>query len=189
MGKSKETSALVDNLVLIISGGVVLSAGLLAPQMLQMLDKPVHKLFDKLDDRDRERKLRTAITYMKSQGLVRGDYDHGLEITKKAQKRLRKIEFSSISIQKPNVWDNKWRLVFFDIPELKRDRRIALTRKLRELGFQVLQQSIWIHPFNCKDEVARVCKFYGVTEWITYIETSHIDNDKVLQKRFKSIMS
>jgi len=44
------------------------------------------------------------------------------------------------------VWDRKWRLVIFDIPETRRKARLRLRRFLREQGFGYLQQSVWISP-------------------------------------------
>ncbi len=48
----------------------------------------------------------------------------------------------------PHVWDKKWRLVVFDIPEDKRIPRDHLRRYLKMLGFGKVQRSIWISPYN-----------------------------------------
>lgn len=43
-------------------------------------------------------------------------------------------------------WDGIWRLVSFDVPEKKARLRVRLRQKLRELGFGMLQESLWITP-------------------------------------------
>ena len=109
-------------------------------------------------------------------------------LTKIGKEQLRKRNFEALSIRKPPNWDNKWRLVFFDIPEQMRDRRVSLTQKLRLLGFQKLQQSTWIHPFPCRDIIEAVTETIDIRKFVTYVEISEIDGDKHLQERFKYLM-
>jgi len=45
-------------------------------------------------------------------------------------------------------WDRKWRVVVFDISELSRFVRDNLREKLKELGFGMLQESVWISPHD-----------------------------------------
>ena len=78
--------------------------------------------------------------------------------------------------------------MFFDVPETKRSARVALIRTLRSLGFQMLQRSIWIHPFACKAIIARVSTHYSVQNAITYVEVDHIDGSKDLEKRFIQLL-
>jgi phenylacetic acid degradation operon negative regulatory protein len=43
-------------------------------------------------------------------------------------------------------WDHTWRLVMFDLPESRRDRRDQCRRELRRLRFGCLQGSVWVSP-------------------------------------------
>ena len=182
-----ETSALVDGLLKAALYGGFVAAAFMAPNSVQALEKPANNALDKLDERAKKRKLQQTIRYMKSRGLVSGDYDHGIEITEKGRKRLKKKAIHELCIDTPVRWDGKWRIVFFDIPEKQRAARVALINTLRDLGFQLLQRSIWIHPYPSKAVLARVCDVYMVREWVTYIETDHIDHEEVLRKRFSSV--
>src|SRR3989344_4593151 len=66
---------------------------------------------------------------------------------------LKKVSKEWKEIKKPARWDKLWRLVIFDIPEEERTGRMALAAKLKELGFYPLQKSVFIHPYECKDEI------------------------------------
>lgn len=44
------------------------------------------------------------------------------------------------------MWDGRWRLVLFDVPETAKQRRESLRRTLRRCGFGYLQNSAWISP-------------------------------------------
>lgn len=73
----------------------------------------------------------------------------------------------------------------FDIPEQDRYAREKFTGKIRELGMQLLQQSVWIHPYPCHDKLSIIVIHFGIDQWLTYIETNHIDNEEKLIERFQ----
>jgi DNA-binding transcriptional regulator PaaX len=188
MGRNKETSAAVDGLLKFAAFGGILAAGLVAPNMAKALDKPTQKYFDHLDKRAREREMRRIVQLMKRQSLIKGDYEHGLTITKKGKQRAEKARLDSLQIPKPAKWDRKWRIIFYDIPEKHKKGRDSLTAKLKDVGFYQLQKSVWVHPFPCRDEVEAVCLSYGIDKYVSYIETSYIDKQKLLEKKFRDIL-
>jgi phenylacetic acid degradation operon negative regulatory protein len=66
------------------------------------------------------------------------------------QKLVRDFPFLSFQNKK---WDRKWRVVTFDIPIKKTKLRDQLRYKLKDLGFAMLQQSIWITPHDFEDDI------------------------------------
>lgn len=190
-GMRKETTqAVMDGLLKFLVAGGVVTTALAAPNAIQIFDRPLNKLFKNLDKRSQERELRRVIHYMKQRGLINynpHDYEHGITLTK-AGKDYLKRKGDEITIKKPVSWDKKWRLVFFDIPEEKKTKRQAFTNKLRQLDFQTLQYSIWIHPFPCKQIVEVIAETAEVRQFVTYVEVEHIDNDKVLRERFNNLL-
>ena len=186
------TAAIVDGIVKLLAGGGLLATTLVLPNAAQALDKPFGKLLKGFDQRQKERELRRILYYMKSRGLIKydpKDYEHGIKLTQKGAKRLKKINFDQITIPSQKPWDSKWRLVFFDIPEIERTKRNALNQKLKVLGFKQLQFSIWVHPFPCRQEIEAVCEILTVRPYVSYVEITDIDSKKQLQKRFKSMLS
>jgi len=49
-------------------------------------------------------------------------------------------------------WDQRWRLVLFDVPTEQNSRRARLRRYLRDKGFGYLQNSVWITPDLLEEE-------------------------------------
>lgn len=188
MGKNAETSAVIDALLELAVGGATISVALLAPNALQVLDKPLKVFFKNMDARKRERELHRTAKYMVRQGLLSGNYEHGLVITKAGRKRAEQADFNKLFISAPEIWDKQWRLVMFDIPENRRIERARLTQTLRRLGFQPLQQSIWIHPFPCRETIQSACVHLGVSQFVTYIVTAHIDYEEKLRTRFRHLL-
>lgn len=190
MSRHDTTSAVIDNILKLIAVGAVVGTVLAAPNAVQLFDKPLELMFRKMDKRERERELRRIERYMRRQGLISlepDNYQHGLSLTKKGQKRLKKVMYKDLAIPIQTKWDNRWRLVFFDIPQKRKTSRDALTQKLRLLKFQPLQKSAWIHPFPCRDIVAKVTETLEISKYITYTEIIHIDNEADLKDRFKNV--
>lgn len=55
MAKNDNTSAIIDNILRLMTIGDVLSTALFAPNLLQMLDKPLQQYFNRLDRCAQER--------------------------------------------------------------------------------------------------------------------------------------
>lgn len=74
-----------------------------------------------------------------------------LEITSKGQKNLRN-KFP-LFFRRGKKWDGKFTVVIFDIPERNRKARRALRLKLKELGFGMLQKSVWVSPYHFEESL------------------------------------
>ncbi|MDP2909550.1 MAG: hypothetical protein Q8N69_00545 [bacterium] len=82
-------------------------------------------------------------------------------------------------------WDGKWRSIIFDIPELSRKDRDFLRRELQFIGFEELQKSVWVFPYDFERELNTLLKswkveFKGDIRFLT-IEKM---NDDDLKERF-----
>jgi DNA-binding transcriptional regulator PaaX len=187
MPMRNETSEAIDALLRGLTVGGLTLTMLLLPGTLVAFDKPLQRYFDKLDKEARERELRKMVGYMRRQNLIADNYEHGLHITDKARKRLAKADLDNLQIPTPEKWDKTWRIVFYDIPEKRRDARQILSNKLYLLGLHQLQRSVWIHPFPCEEIIQAIASAYGIDKYITYIEAKHINNQPALMKRFSKL--
>ena len=73
------------------------------------------------------------------------------------------------------VWDSKWRIVAFDIPETHSLTRNLFRRRLKELGFKLLQKSIWISKANCTNLIRNYVKELGISKWVSVLEAENVD--------------
>lgn len=85
-----------------------------------------------------------------------------ISLTKKGKRKAGWMQIDNLKIKKPEKWDGKWRILLFDIAELKRTYREALRGKLKDLGFQLFQKSAWITPYDCVKEVNLLKSFFGL---------------------------
>ena len=82
-------------------------------------------------------------------------------------------------------WDKKWRVVIFDIPQELHNSRTKFRKKLKNIGFYMLQKSVFIFPYQCEDELGDICKDFGVSDYIDILVTESAGfKDKELRKHF-----
>lgn len=109
-----------------------------------------------------------------------------IALTERGRKEAGWLQIDALKIKKPKTWDRKWRIVIFDISQLKKLYRETFRGKLKELGFYPLQKSVWIHPFDCRDEIELLKDFFGLTEKeVRLILAKDIGRDDWLKKIFK----
>jgi len=70
------------------------------------------------------------------------------------------------------------------LPEDKKKARNAMNYKLKNLGFYPIQKSVFVFPYECRDEIDFVGNFYNIRKNIRYIEVKDIDDDGKLRKKF-----
>ena len=107
-------------------------------------------------------------------------------LTKEGKKMAGFLQIDDLKIKRPKKWDGKWRVLIFDIAQLKKLYREALRGKLKELGFYQLQKSVWVCPFDCRAEVEILKDFFGLKDnELRLILAIDIENDTFLKKHFK----
>jgi len=136
-----------------------------------------------------KKKVYNAFYRLRKDGSIRIKSQKGqiyISLTEKGKKKAGWLQIDALKIKKPKKWDRKWRLVAFDISQPRLIYREALRGKLKELGFYLLQKSIWIHPFDCKDEINLLRDFFGFSEEeMRLIIADKIGDDKELKQIFK----
>jgi len=109
-----------------------------------------------------------------------------IKLTEEGKKMAGWLQIDALNIKRPKKWDKKWRIVIFDISELKKFYREAFRGKLKELGFYPLQKSVWVHPFGCRDEIELLRKFFGLNQKeLRLIIAQDIGPDDWLREIFK----
>jgi DNA-binding transcriptional regulator PaaX len=165
---------------------VVGAAGLItlaaaAPNIFTALNQANHlrKKFKGLAFDEKQKKLQYSFYYLRKSGLVKFKGDKSgfqLLLSKKGQKLLTKLDFQTLKVKNPKVWDRKWWVVAADIPT-KQHRLGAdqLRQKLKEMGFYFLQRTLWFYPYDPRTEIQFIATTYGVEKFITIMEISRLD--------------
>ncbi len=146
--------------------------------------KNIAKEWHKID----ERNLRIAIKNLYKSKMVdykeNSDGTVNLVLAEEGKNRILKYNLDKIEIQKPIQWDKLWRLVIFDIPEDKNKGRKALGAKLKELGFYPMQKSVFIHPYECKNEIDFITEMFELAPYVRFLRIKDVDIELDLKERF-----
>ena len=174
----------MQKIVLLLYGG--LSLGLTRrPNGYFRVLKNISSEWKKID----RRSLRDSIRRLYRSHLIDSkDNEDGtvtMVLNNNGYQRALIYDIDYISIKPMKKWDERWRLVIFDIPEKFKKARDALALTLKRIGFHRLQKSVFIHPFECKDEIDFVVEFWNARTFVRFIETHSIDNDLHLREIFK----
>lgn len=123
--------------------------------------------------------LRSTIKRLEKQKLISWNEKDGelqLSLEEKGRKRILKYEMDSLSLKDTGRWDGLWRIVIFDIPEDKRVAREFLREKLRDLGFQQLQKSVFVTRLKCKDEIDFLRHSLEISPYVSYILANDVSS-------------
>lgn len=93
--------------------------------------------------------------------------------------------FNNFLKEKKKKWDDKWRIVIFDIPENKRKLRDFLRQELLMNNFKMLQKSVWITPYFISDDFEKLLKEVGLDYYVRYIVADYISYERDLFKHFR----
>lgn len=105
---------------------------------------------DKFLDKVNYQTVKRAIQFARHKGWLKKAKNKRVwpEITETGKKRL-----SSLIPRYDNkrVWDDRFYLVTYDIPEVRKRDRELLREYLKKIGAGVIQESVWLTPYNPND--------------------------------------
>lgn len=108
-----------------------------------------------------------------------------VKITKNGIKKALTYQLDTMKLNKLRKWDNKWRVIIFDVPVKYNRVRDIFRARLRQLGLYKLQGSVYISPYPCFDEIEFLRQLYGIPFTIRYLLAERIENDKLLRQYFE----
>lgn len=103
-------------------------------------------------DRVRPERIRHELWRLQARGLVAKTgrrRQSTYTLTRDGRTTLRRI---AMRIAQPDRRDGNWHVVIFDVPERLRKARAALRYELTQLGFQKLQESVWVSQYPVSKE-------------------------------------
>lgn len=145
--------------------------------------KNLAREWQKIDRKKLQKEVRSLYLSKVVKEVKNPDGSLTFVLSDKGKLKALTYHFDRIKI-KERVWDKKWRVVFFDIPEKYRWGRDSIRKKLKELGFYELQKSVFVFPYECEDEIDFIIEYYGIRKYVRYGVFDYIDNDVYLKNNF-----
>mgnify|MGYP001594669966 FL=1 len=132
--------------------------------------------------------LRRSIASLYKSKLIKeksnSDGSTTMVLTGLGRKKAITFNIETMEIKKPKKWDKKWRIVFFDVPEKRKESRNVLRETLKRIGFLEFQKSVFVCPYECKDELDYVIEFFNVRPHVRLGTATWLDNELHLKEKF-----
>mgnify|MGYP001589022846 CR=1 FL=1 len=171
-------------ILLLLLGGVVLGLSGSPRQYFKILGA-IKKGWKDID----EQKLRRSGRSLYCTKLVVEKYNKDgtvtIILTNKGAKRALIYDIEDMTITRPKHWDGKWRVVLFDIPEKYKRVRDLFRIHIKSLGFYELQKSVFVHPFDCTNEIEYLVELHNIGKFVRFILADSIDTEIFLKRHFK----
>ncbi len=170
-------------ILLLLLGGVGLSlAG--SPKKYFGVIKSVADEWNKINENSLKRAIKSLY---QSRFIEAREHENGsmtVVLSDNGRKKALTYNMDTMTIKKPPQWDGQWRLVLFDIPNKRKKERDVLRSLLKQLGFIKYQESAFIIPYECKNEIDYVVEFYNLRPHVRLVAVNSFDDDLAFKKSF-----
>lgn len=183
MTKEEKKELALSILSVVVAVGS-LAAAIVAPGLLKAAPLFIDRKYVPRKKRDE------AIQYALSKRWLvvkRAGEASQLVLTEKGRKKILRSEFGPNSITQPTKWDHKWRVVIFDIPDKRKIAREVFREMMRTMGFRKLQESVWVHPFPCKDIIDDLSTLYEVRPYVRVLLVQQFETEEEFVQKFNLI--
>ncbi len=176
--KAIRRTKLQEAILLTIASGGKLGSSTLIPAVLNYFLKN-----ESVHNSRKSEVTRSTLSRLTKKGLLKFENNHYL-LSSSGEETLEQWRKNDFEFKKPNTWDQKWRLIIFDIPEKRRGVRDEIRNIFINAGLRRLQDSVWVYPYDCEDIIGLLKTDYKIGKDLLYVIADQIENDKYLRDEF-----
>lgn len=186
--RAQKGYAAVKTVLLLLGAGAAISSVFLAPNSAVVLQKllpndPQWEQWKQFNTSYLKRTLK-RLEQQNHVEITRQNNDTVVTLTQSGKRKVLKFALENLEIDKPLLWDKKWRMVIYDIPSYHHGFGDLIREDLRALGFYPLQKSVYLHPFPCYDQIEFLRAYYGLGNNLQYVTIEKIENDYAYKAYF-----
>ncbi|WP_310829131.1 PaaX family transcriptional regulator C-terminal domain-containing protein [Paenibacillus pedocola] len=105
--------------------------------------------------------IRNSLSRLKKEGYIASPSRSIYQITTSGRSYIKSI--NSKPARYHQTWDHTWDVVMLEVPEHERKKRDAFRAAILQLGFGLLYNSVYISPWNYRQEVTEYIQSLGLT--------------------------
>jgi DNA-binding transcriptional regulator PaaX len=163
--------------------GTVAAAGLLAVVTMAPNAPGAFARLGLVASAQKNQALKRSFSRLVQRGYIEVK-DGKAKLTPKGEKFAALLGEGRLAPKKTKRWDNKWRVLIFDIPEKRKLTRNKVRATLVGLGFVRLQDSVWVYPYDCEDLITLFKVDMKIGKDLLYIIADRIEYDVRLRTHF-----
>lgn len=135
--------------------------------MKEAMNPDLFKLRREFGRRKDWKNFSQLVYHLKRRGYIRIknlEHKQGVILTRKGAEKALRVQWKTQEKQKRK--DGKWQMVIFDIPERKKVLREILRGALQALGYQWLQDSVWVCAYDVEKETEMAIRNYEIDPYV-----------------------
>jgi len=182
----KGTPFIKDTILKIAEGGAFILVSITSPYFLTQFAKSYFKEKSKKAIYAQVRRLKELEKKKIISFKELGNGKIKIEITHKGKLLVREYNIDNLKLNKPKIWDKKWRIIIYDIPHHHKKARDAFRFKIKQLGLYPIQKSVWVSPYDCLPEIEFLCTIFDIdmNNYVYQIMTNKIPKEREAKKWF-----
>lgn len=182
--KKKKLGAVQQKILLLLLGGFALSCSRSPSKTLQII-RGMREAWKDINKQAADRAIQALYDSRLLEQKENADGTITLVLNEDGRKRALTYRIKNMRAPLPSKWDKKWRFILFDIPEDEREARDAIREHLESMNFYCLQKSVWVYPFDCKNEIDFIIELLNVRKYVRFIIADYLDNEEHVKHFFK----
>jgi len=172
-----------QKILLLLLGGIAFGYSITPGRQWRVL-KEISREWKKIEKKELSKEIKNLYRLNIVSKEKNNDGSITVLLTEKGRLRALNCQLENLK-NKKEKWDGKWRMVSYDIPERFKNGRDALRKRLREVGFQELQKSVFLFPYDCRKEISFLVDLFKLEKYVRFGILEMIDNEVYLKKIFK----
>jgi CRISPR-associated endonuclease Cas2 len=188
--KKFKSGELQDAILESIADFLIEAGGPIKPRLHVIIGELIKLILKYKRVKIREKNLKRALKRLEKKEIIslegRGDK---VKVYLQEEGKATVMEYSIKAIldfkKKEKKWQGKWFLVFFDVPEIQRNKRDYLRDFLRKLGFYRYQKSVYVFPYECKKEIFLIKKIVEGAKYMKYIVAEELEDEEMIKTYFR----
>lgn len=184
MKNDEKINPKVKDVLILLGAGVFLAGSLIMPGLPVVL-KPILEEKRKREEKEWEKynisRLRSLLKRLQAQKIVEIT-DGEVKITDKGRRKVLKYNLENMEIKRKT--DGKWRVIIYDVANLKRYQRDIFRNMLDKLQFLRLQESVYLTPFVCDNEIQYLREMFEIGNEVLVLKVKEIENEEVYKNYF-----
>lgn len=184
MNKKQVLNPKVKEVLILLGMGAILTASILIPGVAVIMKE--YTKYQIAADKKRWEKfniwrLRQLLRRLEAQKIV--EVTNGrVTLTENGRKKFLRYRLEDMLLT--GKIDGKWRIVIYDIANLKRSQRDHFRSMLKKLHFLQLQESVYLTPYACEGEIEYLKQLFDIGSEVHVIKVVGLENEDAYRSYF-----
>ncbi|MBI3631524.1 MAG: CRISPR-associated endonuclease Cas2 [Candidatus Staskawiczbacteria bacterium] len=115
------------------------------------------------------------LSYLKKNNYIKIKNLEGKQALSLSKKGINKALLASFRAEKVTKRkDGKWIMVIFDIPQKHQKARLLLRSVLKNMGYKMFQQSVWVTPYDVSEKTEALLQHNNLDRYVRVFLTQEL---------------